>query len=193
MSNIIQHLSKIQASLIAPKGQKNDFGKYAYRSCEDILAAVKPILSDLGATILLSDSIELIGDRYYVKATATLYIEEETTAVSAYAREALNKKGMDESQITGACSSYARKYALNGLLAIDGTKDADTRDNRPDPIVVISKKEQKEIYTQVAECIINEDKPGITEIMAPYSNEEKLFIWQLFNSEQRSYMKAMKK
>lgn len=121
---IYNELSRIQKELKAPKGQFNKFGNYKYRSCEDILEAVKPLLGDCCLTI--SDDIVLIGDRFYVKATARLALSnEDYIENSALAREALDKKGMDESQITGASSSYARKYALNGLFAIDDTKDAD--------------------------------------------------------------------
>jgi len=124
---VLEELSRIQSELKAPKGQVNKFGGYKYRSCEDILEALKPLLND--CVLSISDSIELVGDRYYVKATATLLLDGESHSVSAYAREALNKKGQDESQITGSASSYARKYALNGLFCIDDTKDADTMDN----------------------------------------------------------------
>lgn len=119
-------LVDIQKKLKAPKGQFNKFGKYYYRSCEDILEAVKPILADAGCTLTLSDEVVLIGDRYYVKAIAWLKGEDVDEVVTAYAREADNKAGMDSSQITGTASSYARKYALNGLFCIDDTKDADT-------------------------------------------------------------------
>jgi len=122
-------LFKIQAELKAPKGQTNTFGKYKYRSCEDIVEAVKPILTKYKVYLTISDDIVLIGDRYYVKATAKLTGADINESVSAFAREPLNKKGMDEAQLTGATSSYARKYALNGLFAIDDTKDADTMDN----------------------------------------------------------------
>lgn len=121
-----EKLIHIQSRLKAPKGNYNSFGKYKYRSCEDILEAVKPLLEEEGLTLILSDEIEQIGDRYYVRATASLYDEALVTTVSAYAREEDNKKGMDASQITGTASSYARKYALNGLFLIDDTKDADT-------------------------------------------------------------------
>lgn len=124
-------LAEIQAKLNAPKGQFNSFGKYKYRSCEDILSAVKPLLN--GSTLTISDEIVLIGDRFYVKATASLFDGETEAKTSAYAREPLEKKGLDASQITGSTSSYARKYALNGLFAIDDTKDADTMDNREAP------------------------------------------------------------
>ena len=116
-------LTEIQQKLKAPKNQFNSFGKYSYRSCEDILEAVKPLLD--GAILTLSDEIEAIGTRHYVKATATFSKSEEIVTVTAYAREEETKKGMDAAQITGACSSYARKYALNGLFLIDDTKDAD--------------------------------------------------------------------
>lgn len=126
--NIYEKLLNIQTELKAPKGQYNSFGKYKYRSCEDILEAVKPICAKNKATLILSDSLENIGDRYYIKATATLIDVEngENLENTAYAREEQEKKGMDGSQITGTASSYARKYALNGLFNIDDTKDADT-------------------------------------------------------------------
>lgn len=124
-----QKVVAIQSKLKAPKGQYNSFGKYNYRSCEDILEGVKPLLSEQGLILTIEDSIEMIGDRYYVKATATLSDGTNSISTSAYARESLDKKGMDSSQVTGATSSYARKYALNGLLCIDDTKDADTMNN----------------------------------------------------------------
>ena len=136
--NIYEKLSNIQNELKAPKGQFNKFGGYKYRSCEDILEAVKPLCKKYGAVLILSDTLENIGNRYYIKATATLesIIErpvdelpknlEKSISNTAYAREEESKKGMDGSQITGTASSYARKYALNGLFNIDDTKDADT-------------------------------------------------------------------
>lgn len=123
-------LQEIQHKLKAPKNQRNNFGGYNYRSCEDILEALKPVLAEYNAAIVLSDSVELVGNRVYVKATATLKTQEGDISVTAFAREAETRKGMDESQITGSASSYARKYALNGLFGIDDTKDADTMDNR---------------------------------------------------------------
>lgn len=161
MQNLMIKLAKIQKELKAPKNQFNNFGKYSYRSCEDILEAVKPLLGD--AVVLLSDEIVCVGtqpmipakltkeinefvnrqkitnfqdvdttvggERFYIKATATLKSETAEISVTAYAREAEVKKGMDEAQITGSASSYARKYALNGLFLIDDQKDADTQDN----------------------------------------------------------------
>lgn len=130
----IEKIVAIQSELKAPKGQYNSFGKYNYRSCEDILEGVKPLLAKHGLVLTIQDSIDLIGDRFYVKATATITDGKEQLSTSAYARESLDKKGMDASQVTGATSSYARKYALNGLLAIDDTKDADTMDNNKKPV-----------------------------------------------------------
>lgn len=123
----METLNRIQQELKAPKSQTNSFGNYKYRNCEDILEAVKPLLGK--AIVTLRDEIMNIGDRYYVKAIATIKEGTESESVTAYAREALEKKGMDASQITGSASSYARKYALNGLFCIDDTKDADSRDN----------------------------------------------------------------
>lgn len=130
----IEKIVAIQSELKAPKGQYNSFGKYNYRSCEDILEGVKPLLAKHSLVLTIQDSINLIGDRFYVKATATITDGKEELSTSAYARESLDKKGMDASQVTGATSSYARKYALNGLLAIDDTKDADTIDNSKKPV-----------------------------------------------------------
>lgn len=126
-------LHEIQKELKAPKWQFNAFGKYKYRSCEDILEAVKPLLKE--STILLSDEIVEVGGRVYVKSTATYKSKTEDVSVSAFARESETKKGMDDSQITGTASSYARKYALNGLLLIDDQKDADTQDNTKKEVV----------------------------------------------------------
>lgn len=125
--NIQQKLLKIQTTLKAPKNQFNAFGKYNYRSCEDILEGLKPILAEVGAIVTLTDEIVQIGERYYVKATATIMdMEGGGIAVSAYAREDIEKKGMDLAQVTGSVSSYSRKYALNGLFCIDDTKDSDS-------------------------------------------------------------------
>lgn len=126
--NVYEKLIKVQAELKAPKSKFNSFGKYKYRSLEDILEGVKPLLEKNKASLVIADSIEQVGDRYYLKATATFIDTEngESVSNSALARESADKKGMDDSQITGTASSYARKYALNGLLLIDDTKDADT-------------------------------------------------------------------
>jgi hypothetical protein len=126
--NIYQKLRKVQSELKAPKGQYNSFGKYAYRSCEDILEALKPILDKEQLVLVIEDDIEEKANRVYVKATATLTNAEnpeEKITTKAYAREEESKKGMDGSQVTGASSSYARKYCLNGLFNIDDNKDSD--------------------------------------------------------------------
>ena len=123
----MESLIAIQKELKAPKGQYNSFGKYKYRSCEDILEAVKPLLSKYKCTLVIMDDLLQVGNRIYVKAIATITDNDGNHATStAFAREPETKKGMDESQITGTASSYARKYALNGLFLIDDTKDADT-------------------------------------------------------------------
>lgn len=132
MKEFLKRVSEVQQKLKAPKGQYNSFGGYNYRSCEDILEAVKPICAEHSMLLNLSDEIVNVGERYYIKATAKLYDLESDAVISstALAREAQTKKGMDDSQITGTASSYARKYALNGLLNIDDTKDADTDEYR---------------------------------------------------------------
>ncbi len=126
--NLLEKLMNIQSDLQAPKGQFNSFGKYNYRNCEDILEALKPSLKKYNCVVTLKDELVMIGDRYYVKATATIKDAESevTESTVAFAREEESKKGMDGSQVTGASSSYARKYALNGLFAIDDNKDSDT-------------------------------------------------------------------
>lgn len=126
--NVHEKLLAVQSELKVPKNQKNSFGKYNYRSCEDILEEVKPILKKHDCVVSISDEIVLIGDRFYIKATATFtdIKDSERIQTTAFAREASDKKGMDDAQVTGATSSYARKYALNGLFCIDDTKDADT-------------------------------------------------------------------
>lgn len=130
--SVFLKLMDVQQTLNAPKNQYNSFGKYNYRSCEDILEGLKPCLKAAKACVQISDEIVVMNERYYVKATAMFIDAEtgETVTNTAYARESADKKGMDDSQVTGATSSYARKYALNGLFCIDDVKDADTRDNR---------------------------------------------------------------
>lgn len=150
----MEALRLIQQELKAPKGQYNSFGKYHYRSCEDIVESVKPLLAKHGVQLTLTDDIVMVGDRIYVKATATLYDEKGVSeTATAFAREPEQKKGMDESQITGTASSYARKYALNGLFLIDDTKDPDTDEYRnqqnsapiPAAVAKISKAQADEI------------------------------------------------
>jgi hypothetical protein len=125
MKNFITKMVKIQSELKAPKNQVNSFGKYKYRSCEDIIEALKPLLSKEGLYLNISDEIVEFGGKNYVKAVATIFDGENQISSSAVARESIDKKGMDDAQQTGATSSYARKYALNGLFGIDDNKDAD--------------------------------------------------------------------
>lgn len=129
MSELYNRLIDVQGRLKAPKGQYNSFGKYKYRSCEDILEAVKPLLVEQGLLLTVVDDIVMVGDRIYVKAIATVRYGDESIHSVAFAREESEKKGMDASQVTGAASSYARKYALNGLFCIDDNKDSDTTNN----------------------------------------------------------------
>ena len=151
---IYKKLMSIQTKLKAPKSQRNSFGNYNYRSCEDILEAVKPLLDEFKVALTIKDEIVLIGERYYIKATATLIDIDtgDTTETYAYARESAEKRGMDSSQVTGATSSYARKYALNGLFAIDDNKDADaTNTHGKDTIKVnmtpaLSEAQLKRLY-----------------------------------------------
>ena len=126
----MEALIKIQSELKANKSQYNSFGMYYYRSCEDILEALKPLLTKYNATMYITDEVVEVGGRVYVKATTTISDGKESISVSAYAREPETRKGMDEAQVTGATSSYARKYALNGLFLIDDNKDADTDESR---------------------------------------------------------------
>ena len=131
--DFLTRFSSAQNELKAPKNQYNGFGKYSYRSCEDILEAAKPVCAKYGLLLTVSDEVVLTGERYYIKATATLCDaqggSDEVMTATAYAREPDTKKGMDDSQVTGAASSYARKYALNGLFCIDDTKDADAAES----------------------------------------------------------------
>ena len=168
--SIYKRLADIQSKLVAPKGQTNTFGKYQYRSCEDIVEAVKPLLDGLSLTI--DDEVVLIGDRYYIKATASIRDGKEVVTATAYAREPDEKKGMDLAQLSGATSSYSRKYALNGLFAIDDTKDADTLDNRKQASVSVITKSQvtalkgliKKTETDTAKLLAWIGAPSLEEI-----------------------------
>lgn len=179
-------LNDIQANLSVPKGQTNTFGGYKYRSCEDILNAIKPFLKTHGATLLLSD--ELVGTSmpYHIKATATLKWGGAAVSVSALARESVTKKGMDDSQITGSTSSYARKYALNGLFAIDDTKDADAtnkhQDEPSDDTAVIVQKAHDALDSENWAVLCQLDREG---------GEEWLLAWKQLASHKRKAMKDL--
>ena len=153
--NVYEKLMAVQTKLRAPKGQYNQFGHYSYRSCEDILEALKPLLAEVGAIVNVSDEVKLIGNRFYVEATA-MFLDCETgdsVVARASAREDEAKKGMDLAQVTGSVSSYARKYALNGLFAIDDNKDSDAtntcgKDIKPNmtPVSGLSEAQIKRLF-----------------------------------------------
>lgn len=178
----LEKISNVQKELKAPKGQYNKFGNYNFRNCEDIVEAVKPILNRYKLVLNINDDIVMIGDRIYIKATATIYdIEsEKTLSTTAFAREPLEKKGMDESQLTGASSSYARKYALNGLFAIDDTKDADSSEYKE---VQKSKPLNPNLVNELTSL-------GVTlEMVASYLSKD---VSQLVDAEIESVIKKTK-
>lgn len=173
-------LAEIQAKLKAPKGQFNSFGKYHYRSAEDILEAVKKVVNPMGFSITLTDQVQEIGGRIYVEAIATLFNGELEYQATGFAREEETKKGMDGSQITGAASSYARKYALNGLFAIDDTKDSDatndhgkSQESKPQAKGVIPPPTQFD----------NEFAFLINDVKKSQSNDELKAIWDKLTAE----------
>jgi hypothetical protein len=161
----MNYLSKIQGALKAPKAQKNTFGNYNYRSCEDILEALKPLINPDGYSIILIDEMVSVGARVYVCATATLSNGEETYTSKAYAREEEIKKGMDGAQITGAASSYARKYALNGLFAIDDTKDADSANRYEKEEKATAPQKLPSLTTKAYETILKRIVDGETDLI----------------------------
>ena len=175
MSNVYMKLIEVQSKLKAPKSQFNKFGNYAYRNCEDILEALKPILNQVKAVVNISDEVVLIGERYYIKATVK-FIDGETGDVieaSAMAREEESKKGMDSSQLTGSTSSYARKYALNGLFAIDDTKDSDTTNTHgKDNVTTLSEAQLKRMYAIGYKAGFNKETIDLN-IKKKYNKEAK--------------------
>lgn len=183
--NVYEKLIKVQAELKAPKSKFNSFGKYKYRSLEDILEGVKPLLEKNKASLVIADSIEQVGDRYYLKATATFIDTEngESVSNSALARESADKKGMDDSQITGTASSYARKYALNGLLLIDDTKDADTDEAHVEKEARAEKAKDDEkneaLVTDIGDMKIAPVKVNVLkgDIDSGLMNEEKMLAY----------------
>ena len=178
MSDLNAKLNQIQTHLNAPKDAWNDYSKYHYRSAESILQAVKPMLAESKLTLTLSDSIEAVGNRIYVKATATISDGSQTIQTTAYAREAETRKGMDDSQITGSASSYARKSALCGLFAIDDNKDADatnTHGKQPEKPFELDKAIQA---LKTADSL---------ETLQKYFQN----AWQRANEAQRNQLKAI--
>jgi len=221
--NVYKKLSEIQRELHAPKGQTNKFGGYQYRSCEDILKAVKPLLGDYALTItdelifsgMLEDEIPSAGvivktQRVYIKAVVTLSDGKDSITTSAMAREASVKKGMDASQVSGAASSYARKYALNGLFAIDDNKDADTDQHRKtvdagqdmsleglasSPVEEPKKRIDKALMQKSLSALVTaydaEDDAGLYEIWAELAEHEKEFVWHQLNGKQKTQIRSV--
>ena len=211
MENLTVRLATVQAQLHAPKGQRNDFSNFNYRSCEDILKAVKPLLD--GLLITITDDIKVFGDRFYVMATATITDGTESISTNGFAREQLTAKGKDESQITGSTSSYARKYALNGLLLIDDNKDADTRDNtnaeqeRKDAAATAKEEARQEALGNAVQAlsgsikvikqgIAEDDLSTASEAWFELTNDEKTSIWVAptkggpFSTKERTTMQS---
>ena len=191
-------LSEIQTKLHAPKGQTNKFGGYKYRSCEDIVEAVKPHLAQHGYALTLSDEMVAVGDRIYVKATARLCRENGETVAETFgwAREAETKKGMDDSQLTGSCSSYARKYALNGLFAIDDTKDADTNEQAEQvskPNKRINKEVKQQYVTQMLDSLNALDGMALRQLGDELKEDDHMMseVWKEFSSKQQAAIKSL--
>ena len=170
--NIYEKLTEVQNELKAPKSKYNSFGKYNYRSCEDILEAVKPILKAKRLAMTVKDDVFNIGDRFYIMATVTVFDceSDEKVTTTAYAREDADKKGMDGSQITGSSSSYARKYALNGMFAIDDTKDADGWNTHDKDRTVEKKEAERATEEQVAKlrALYKGKEDKLTELLDKY-------------------------
>ena len=190
-------LSKIQTKLHAPKGQTNKFGGYKYRSCEDIVEAVKPLLAEFNYSLQLSDEMVEVGGRVYVKATASLWDEsnQAVAMTNGWAREAETKKGMDDSQLTGSCSSYARKYALNGLFAIDDTKDADTNEQAEQikPTKRINREVKQQYVTQMLDSLNELDGLALRQLGDELKEDDHMMseVWKEFSSKQQAAIKSL--
>lgn len=195
--NVLKKLLIVQQNIKAPKGQYNSFGKFSYRSCEDILEQARPLCNDNGAVLILSDEVKNDNGRYYIVATATLYDVDsgESISVTANAREADEKKGMDTSQVTGASSSYARKYALCGLFSLDDNKDADTMDNTKEGC---SKQDKDKLFKSIitkmnTNHITNDVMTKILESKYKKYNSKQLTITELTDLDKNllSYTKEI--
>jgi hypothetical protein len=186
MKEFIKQIAKIQSELKAPKNQYNSFGNYKYRSCEDILEAAKPLLNAADMILTISDEIVMFDNRFYVKATAKITDGDNEIVNTAFARESFDKKGMDDSQITGATSSYARKYALNGLFSIDDTKDADTDEHTQQ-----TKKENKvlspDCITEMADC---KTLPELQESVNKWGRTENVDLLKKYAGELKAKIVA---
>lgn len=195
--NVLKKLLIVQQNIKAPKSQYNSFGKFSYRSCEDILEQARPLCNDNGAVLILSDEVKNDNGRYYIVATATLYDADsgESISVTANAREADEKKGMDISQVTGASSSYARKYALCGLFSLDDNKDADTMDNTKEGC---SKQDKDKLFKSIitkmnTNHITNDVMTKILESKYQKYNSKQLTITELTDLDKNllSYTKEI--
>lgn len=195
--NVLKKLLIVQQNIKAPKGQYNSFGKFSYRSCEDILEQARPLCNDNGVVLILSDEVKNDNGRYYIVATATLYDADsgESISVTANAREADEKKGMDTSQVTGASSSYARKYALCGLFSLDDNKDADTMDNTKEGC---SKQDKDKLFKSIitkmnTNHITNDVMTKILESKYQKYNSKQLTITELTDLDKNllSYTKEI--
>ena len=193
--SVFEKLLNVQSELKAPKGQYNSFGKYKYRSCEDILEAAKPVLNKHKATIVLSDSIEVDADRVYVKATATFTDVETGECIqnTAFAREEIEKKGMDSSQITGTASSYARKYCLNGLLLIDDTKDEDTDEAHNEKETRAKRSEVKKPDVRKADVITEKEQEVLKNMCARLGKPVEQIFPKGLNLTSAQYAEALSK
>lgn len=182
--NVYEKLQHVQSILKAPKSQYNNFGNYYYRNCEDIQEAAKPIMQEVKAVLVVGDELVMVGDRYYIKATARFVDCESGEVVenTSYAREELDKKGMDASQITGSSSSYARKYALNGLFCIDDTKDADTAQED------ITRKEDKRSGENKQSKKLNESQVNDLIAECQRTGKDWKIICQMYNADKFSSM-----
>jgi len=193
MSDLQKTLSEIQKKLVAPKNQLNKFGGYNYRSCEDILEALKKVLPE-GAYVTISDDIVMVGERVYVKAAARFHFNNEFIETVSFAREPLEKRGSDASQITGAASSYARKYALNGLFLIDDNKDADhtnehDKGEKKQPQQQKSKIPSVKEMTNIVIGLVSDDaKLDAHEYWGGLSKDAKRGIWPNLNKEQQEWI-----
>lgn len=185
MKLLIDKMVTIQSSLKAPKSQRNTFAKYNYRSCEDIIEAVKPLLADHGLFMMISDKVVFHSElRCYVEATVTVTDGENTLTATASAREAVVKKGMDDSQITGATSSYARKYALNGMFGIDDTKDSDaTNDHKP--------SEDYQFAQLLVSHMSNKDSAALLDAWTSKDQQAQEMAWHHLSSQDRSKIKKL--
>ena len=188
-NSFYEKLATVQSTLNAPKSNYNSFGKYAYRSCEDIMGAVKPLLAEHGLVQFVSDEIELIGNRYYVKATVTVTDGKTTHSVSASARESESKKGMDDAQVTGSTSSYARKYALNGMYNIDDTKDADTNQYREQA----KNNAHQQVKQQATGFNPDEALAKATAAMSACDMNTLVALWKQYSKDLKPYQAQLDK